>query len=563
MSLQPQPLDPIPAETVRVARAAFPKGNTYMRMRDEFGILYQDEQFAALFPSRGQPAASPAHLALVSVMQYAEGLSDRQAADAVRARIDWKYVLGLELDASGFDASVLSEFRSRLVEGSAELQLFETLLTALRAKGLLKARGRQRTDSTHVLAAIQTLNRLECVGETLRHALNALAVAAPDWLQAWVPVEWYERYGRRFEEFRLPPGRPERYALAEIIGAESGPLGGHGLALLTAIYAEDVLPWLRQLPAVETLRRVWVQQFYAPQRDALQNAVRWREAADLPPSTLLICSPYDPDARYSQKRSTTWTGYKAHFTETCDDDAPQVITDVHTTPAPVSDAVMTTPIQTQLAARDVLPEEHLVDAGYVTAETLVDSQREHQVDLVGPVIPDPSWQAQEQTGYDTAQFVLDWDRGVATCPQGRQSVSWLPGIHKHAPNVITITFARADCQACPARTRCTRATSGPRQLRVRGREYHEAIQAARQRLMTEAYRTDYATRAGIEGTISQAVRRCDVRHARYWGLAKTHLQHVLTATALNLVRVVAWLEELPRAHTRQSSFTKLMPAAVC
>ncbi len=552
MSLQPQPFDPIPAETVRVARAAFPKGNTYMRMRDELGVLYQDEQFAALFPTRGQPAASPAHLALVSVMQFAEGLSDRQAADAVRARIDWKYALGLALEESGFDASVLSEFRSRLVEGSAELVLFETLLTGLRAKGLLKARGRQRTDSTHVLAAIQTLNRLECVGETMRQALNALAMAAPDWLQAWVPVDWYERYGRRFEEFRLPPGRPERYALAEIIGA-------NGFELLTAIYAAEALVWLRQLPAVEVLRRVWVQQFYAPEK-----AVRWREAADLPSSTLLICSPYDPDARFSQKRSKTWTGYKAHFTETCEDDAPQVITDVQTTPAPVSDAVMTTPIQAQLAQRDLLPQEHIVDAGYVTAETLVDSQRKHQVDLLGPVIIDPSWQARTQTGYDIAHFVLDWEQHVATCPQGHRSVSWLAGHHTHAPQVLTITFDRADCQACLVRTKCTHAASGPRQLRVRGREYHDALQAVRQRQTTEVYRKEYAARAGIEGTLSQAVRRCDLRHARYVGLAKTHLQQVLTATALNILRVIAWLEEIPRAHTRKSAFKKLAPAyAMC
>ena len=404
MSLHPQPLDPIPPETDRIARAAFPKGNPYMRMRDEFGALYHDDQFVGLFPSRGQPAASPAQLALVSVMQFAEGLSDRQAADAVRARIDWKYALGLELDASGFDATVLSEFRSRLIEGSAELVLFETLLTRVRAKGLLKARGRQRTDSTHVLAAIQTLNRLECVGETMRQALNTLAVAVPDWLQAWVPVEWYERYGHRFEEFRLPTGRPERYALAELIGAD-------GFQLLTAIYAQTARPWLGQLPAVETLRRVWLQQFYAP-----DPTVRWRDADDLPASTLLICSPYDPDARYSQKRDTPWTGYKVHLTETCEDDAPNVITDVHTTPAPVSDTGMTTPIQADLAARNLLPREHLVDAGYVTAETLVDSQRNHQVDLVGPLNVDPSWQARTQAGYDASQFILDWTHQVATCP---------------------------------------------------------------------------------------------------------------------------------------------------
>jgi transposase len=165
-------------------------------------------------------------------MQFAEGLSDRQAADAVRGRIDWKYALALPLTDPGFDASVLSEFRSRLLAGQAEQLLFETLLIRFRAAGLLKARGRQRTDSTHVLGAIQMLNRLECVGETLRQALNLLATVAPDWLQTWVPSDWFERYTRRFEDYRLPPGRPERYALAETMGAD-------GFELLRRLYALD------------------------------------------------------------------------------------------------------------------------------------------------------------------------------------------------------------------------------------------------------------------------------------------------------------------------------------
>jgi transposase len=223
---------------------------------------------------------------------------------------------------------------------------------------------------------------------------------------------------------------------------------------------------------------------------------------------------------------------------------------------------MTTPIRAQLAARDLLPQEHIVDAGYVTAETLVDSQRDHQVTLLGPVITDPSWQARAHTGYDTAQFVLDWEHQVATCPQGRQSVSWLPGQHAHAPAVVTITFAHADCQDCPARPKCTRAATGPRQLRVRTEEYHQALPVARQRQTTEIYRKEYAVRAGIEATLSQGVRRSDLRHARYVGLAKTHLQQVLTATALNVVRVVAWLDGIPRARTRQSAFTTLAPVCI-
>ena len=180
MSLQPQEVPPIPDETRRIARAAFPKGNVYIRMREALGAIYQDQLFAPLFPTRGQPAASPWRLALTTIMQFAEGLSDRQAADAVRSRIDWKYALSLALTDPGFDCSVLSEFRARLIAGSLEHQLLEAMLTHFQARGWLKARGPQRTDSTHGLAAIRMLHRLESVGETLRAALNSLAVVAPD-----------------------------------------------------------------------------------------------------------------------------------------------------------------------------------------------------------------------------------------------------------------------------------------------------------------------------------------------------------------------------------------------
>lgn len=137
-----------------------------MKMRDELGTFYEDEDFKGLFPQRGQPGESPWRLALVMVMQYAEGMSDRQAAEAVRARIDWKYALGLELDDPGFDHSVLSEFRDRLLKESAQEMLLDKMLARFQAKGYLKARGQQRTDSTHVLAAVRQLNRLELVGET-------------------------------------------------------------------------------------------------------------------------------------------------------------------------------------------------------------------------------------------------------------------------------------------------------------------------------------------------------------------------------------------------------------
>ena len=190
MSLHPSRIGDVPAETARVAALAFPRGTVATRLRDEFAILYRDEDFAALYPKRGQPGLAPWRLALVTVLQFLEHLSDRQAADAVRARIDWKYALGLELTDPGFHFSVLTEFRARLVAGDATYLLLDRMLAHLKARGLVKPRGRQRTDSTHVLGAVHDLHLLELVAETLRAALNALAAVAPEWLRGVAPPAW-------------------------------------------------------------------------------------------------------------------------------------------------------------------------------------------------------------------------------------------------------------------------------------------------------------------------------------------------------------------------------------
>ena len=551
MSLRPEPLQPVPAETARVARAAFPKGHPYLTLRDEFAALFHDEQFAALFSSRGQPAAAPWRLATVALLQFAENLSDRQAADAVRSRLDWKYLLALELTDPGFDESVLCEFRARLVTGAAELLLFEALLELFRTRKLLKARGQQRTDSTHVLAAVRRLNRLETVGESMRSALNSLAVVAPDWLRAHSDPEWVPRYERRFEEQRLAPSAREREALATAIGAD-------GYALLTALWGPAAPAWLREVPAVETLRQVWLQQYRRePGRDGSQ--VRWRAEEELPPLTDRIVSPYDPTARYGKKRSTQWLGYKVHFTETCEADQPLLITDVQTTPPLSVDSDTVPAIQAGLQRRDLLPSTQVVDAGYVDAGTLVSSPKEYHVELLGPALADTAWQAREGHGFAARDFVIDWEAQHAVCPGGKQSSAWHEKAERGQP-VVAIYFSRRDCRVCPLRGHCTRAAAG-RRLTLRPEREYRALQAAREREQTAAFRALYAVRAGVEGTHAQAVRRCGLRQCRYRGAAKVHLEHLLSAAALNLLRVAAWLLETPRARTRESAFVRAMAVA--
>ena len=548
MSLHPQATYPIPEETQRVARAAFPRGNLYMQVADHLGPIYHDAQFAALYPTRGQPAEAPARLALATVLQFAEGLSDRQAADAVRSRIDWKYVLGLDLTDPGFHHTVLSEFRTRLLTGEAEQLLLEALLTLVRAQGLLKTRGRQRTDSTHVLAAIRVLNRLERVGETLRAALNSLAVVAPVWLQALAPPEWYDRYSHRVENYHLPKTDEARKALAAVIGAD-------GQTLLDAIDAAIDQPWLREVPAVKTLRQVWVEQY-----TEVNGTLRWREVKEMPSPAELIASPYDPEARYSTKREVEWVGYKVHLTETCEAETPHLIVNVETTPATTPDDNMVESVHASLEQRGLLPTEHLVDKGYTDAQVLVDSQQKYGVTLIGPVADDPSWHARTGTGFDKSQFVVDWEHQVVTCPMGRQSLSWLPNTYPKNGMMWEVRFARKDCTPCAHRAQCTRAKKEPRLIGLQAREQYEALQAARKRQTTEEFRWQYASRAGVESTHAQGIRRCGLRQARYVGLAKTHLQHLATAAALNFVRIGEWLTGTPQAKTRCSPFAALKAA---
>ncbi|MEN8447581.1 MAG: IS1182 family transposase, partial [Cyanobacteria bacterium J06555_13] len=504
--LKAQSASSVPAETARLARQILPNGNRYLTLRDELGSIYSDRNFSSLFPTHGQPAQCPWRLALVSVMQFAEDLSDRQAAEAVRTRIDWKYALGLKLADRGFNFSVLSEFRTRLLSGGQEEQILDLLLARLEKKGWLKAGGKQRTDSTHVLAAIRTLNRLEGVGETLRATLNDLATVAPDWLQAWVPNEWFDRYSRAIEEYRLPKGVPARQAYAETIGRD-------GMQLLNAIY-EDGPDWLRQVPSVEVLRQTWVHQYCID-----VGNVRLRSAKDLPPAGQRYDSPYDPQARYGNKRSTTWTGYKVHLTETCDKKSVHLITHVETTQGHLSDTDQAQPIHEALRRKALLPKEHIVDAGYVDGPLLVESLEIFGTKLVGPVRPDVSWQAKANNGYDLGHFKIIWKKQQIVCPEGKKSICWTPSKDAWNNDTIRVKFSRTDCRLCPNRGLCTKSKTEPRSITLRPQAEHKAIQANRRAESTKSWKTRYNVRAGIEGTLSQGIRVFGMRKTRYIGLA--------------------------------------------
>jgi IS5 family transposase len=488
-------------------------------------------------------------LAVVTVLQYAENLTDRQAANAVRERIDWKYALGLELSDPGFDFSLLSEFRQRLVEEQAGDLLLERLIEVCQQRGWLKAGGKQRTAETHVLARVRSLSNLECVGETLRAALDDLAALAPEWLVGQISPDGFERYSHRVENYRLPKAESQRSALAQQIGAD-------GLHLLHALEHPDAPTELSEVASVQMLRQVW-QQYY----DLSGGKAKWRAGPQAGEDEGIIRSPYDPEAQTGKKRDQTWLGDTVHFTETCgmqereQEQAsclPHLIVQVQTTVATVQDVEMTATIQEELAKLDLVPEEHIVDTGYVDAQLLVRSQQKHGIRLVGPVLSDNSWQAKAGKGFDLAHFQLDWHTQQATCPQGQTSARW-----SRSGERMEVVFATEVCAKCPVRSDCTQSQTTGRVLHLHPQEAHSALQARRQEQQTPRFRQQYATRAGIEGTLSQAVRGMGLRRARSDGLPKVHLQQVLTAVAINLVRIDAVLTNTPRGTTRRSNFLRL------
>jgi len=481
MALRPQSLPPVPEATAAAVQAAVPKENLYVALRAEFGALDDDQLFADLSPPQGRPVdVAPWRLALVLVRQDLAGLTDRQAADAVRRCIDGTYALSLELTDPGVDFTLRHDFRDRVLTHAAAQRLLETFRLACKARGWINARGPQRTDSTHVLAAGRTLHRVECVLEAMRHALHQLGETAPTWVQPHAPQAWYARYGLRAEQTRLPKDASTREALAWQIGAD-------GYQLLDWVVAPESPPGLRDLPALEALRRIWRQPYYRCTTPGYE-ARRWRTGDEQPPAALLIHSPSDLEARDCRQRDTHGVGSRLHLTETWDPDPPDLITQGITTPATTPDGVMGPSLVPDWAAHDRLPGPHVLDSGDGDADCLVTAQRQHSIDVVGPAVGADSRHHQTGQGYDVQAFVWEWDAQQARCPQGHTSGHGRPGREVSGEPVSRLRFDGATCRACPARPACTTAKGAPRQLTVRPQAHHEAIQAARQRQETAKFK---------------------------------------------------------------------------
>jgi len=456
----------MPEDLARLGAILLPEDSPYRLIGDQLYARYDNAAFADLYHAEGKPALPPVDLLFVLALQALEDLGDRAAADAVRLRLDWKYALHLPLSSAGFDFSVLSDFRARLVAHDASARLFDTLLGQLRELGVLKRRGRQRTDSLAVLARIHLLTRIELVAETVRLAITALLQADAGWARATMPPAWEELYGQRMVAERLSQAERSRLQTAT---------GRDGQWLLDRLADPSTPVALATLPEVAVLRTVWAQHYELREQQVVLRDLRGYDG------TAQIQSPHDPQARWSKKGGAHWVGYKLQVTETDDDELPHLITDLALTSSVEGDTTALAAIASRQAARDVLPSERSVDQAYVSGGTLQASAQRGE-DLIGPApSSDPSPQARMADGLTQAHFQIDLAARVATCPAGAAA----PG-REHKDGTIRFEFDAARCGGCALRPRCCTGQGGRRLTTSPG---HAALVAARERQATEAFKT--------------------------------------------------------------------------
>jgi len=509
----------MPPDTAELGRKLLAAGDPYRVIGDRLADVVRDEDFAALYEPTGREAISPAVLALVTLFQFLEGVPDRAAARAVAVRLDWKYALHLPLGDAGFEFTCLHYFRQRVLAGGAAGLLFETVLERVRALGLVKRRGKQRTDSTAVLAAVRALSALEATGEALRLAVRALERADPAWAARALPASFRERHARTVPDYRL--SEAERAAALREVGDD-------GCWLLERVAAAPA--GLADLAAVGVLRAVWAQRF------ARGEDGRTRPRDGGVDSTERILSPHDPGARAGRKRGRGWVGEKVHVTETAEPGGPNFITDVATENASSADVEALPGIRRRLAGRDLLPAEQVVDAGYVSGQQLAASERAG-VELVGPPLADTS-----PNEFKLADFAIDRAARRATCPAGQRSTKWAERTERDGSRAAHIRFPAAACAGCRLRPRCTGGRSG-RSLSLS--EHHARLEARRAEARTEAFRERLRARPAIEGTLSELVRAHGLRRHRYRGEAQRHFENLLKATACNLKRLARALAASP------------------
>jgi len=521
MSLKAKFPSKIPELTAHIAETIMAEDSICRWIGQHVQEVMDEEALVAMYHREGRPGIHPLILMIVIILQFVDKMPDRQAAEAVRMRIDYKYALRQELTWPGFHYSDLCNFRKRLMAHGQEFAVFEQLLKYLVEKGYVKRKGKQRTDATHLLADVARLSRLETVWETLRLALNALQKADEAWTEHHLPEPFLETYETRRQDYRIGKDKRDQLMLQA---------GRDGFWLLRQVETFGTAD-LQALEEIELLRRVLDEQF---ESDDEGGDVSTREKA----TGDVLCSPHDPDARYGEKRSQGWHGYKLQVTETVDDPEDgeekrvQFITDVEVTSTIETDNQSLPAIQQRLFERDVPPEKQYVDRAYCNITTILGSEA-LGIDLRGEV-PRGSKKA---IGFRLEDFEIDLEQRRAICPAGHEATSFNPS--KQPDVAFNVRFTH-HCQGCPLKPDCTSEKRG-RSLEIGN--HHELLMARRREAKTPEFKQEMHHRAAIEGTISELVRTHDMRRSRYRGMQKTRLQAAMGATALNLKRLVRLLTD--------------------
>jgi transposase len=492
-----------------------------------------------------------------------EKLSDRAAVQMVRTRIDWKYALHLPLNDRGLDASVLCEFRARLVGGKLERKIFDALLEKFKEQGLFKGRRQQRTDALQIVAAVRKLNRLELVMETMRLAIEELVEADVEWVKKNVPGEWIETYGEWTESERLvkesgPNGEAETERLLKETGRD-------GVQLLEQLEADGQARELRELKAIKRLEQVWRQQYrrvgLKDSEIALEMSTK-QSRAEEGVGREIIATPHDVEARYSEKRGIGNTGYKLHLTEVAEEGVPALITDVEVVGAQEYDGGALEGIHERLKERGLLPEEHLVDKGYISGDAIAASQK-RGVKLLGPMwgangsqnnetnsaSSDVSVKTKEEEDQKSGargvncleleEFRFNFKQQEALCPKGIRSRHWVKTQRRdRGQAVVVIYWDKKQCLGCPLAPLSVHNHQRGRVVRLS--ENYRAIAQRRDEQRKPEFKQKYRRRAGIEASLSTLVRGYKGRRTPYRGRAKTRANFLRIATVMNLKRAVAW-----------------------
>jgi transposase len=511
----------IPAATRALVEPLLSEGNVYRLIGQEAEHMLGDEEFKGMYAEEGRPAVNAAVLALITVFQFLEKLPDRAAASMAVMRLDWKYALRQDVEWRGFHYSDLCNFRKRLLSHEQEEVVFERILTYLRERGHVKAGGKQRTDSTHIVGQVMELSRLEVVWETIRVALNALISSDMPWVLKWLPASFVELYSARRSDYRLKESE---------VAPALQKAGEEGQWLVTQVMTAG-RPELQNLQEVSLLKRVLAEQYSQNQDGQVQTRPPGQVTGDV------ISSPHDTEARYGNKGSREWIGYKLHVTETVDAVLEtRFITDMTLTPAFIQDNTPLLDIQQRLIARHIPPAQQYVDQGYMSGANL-QASLDQSIDLRGFM---RDGNVTKPEGFRLPDFTIDVANRQATCPAGQKDIRWSPIDPKVKNNVAFLVSFGKQCQSCPffGPGLCTDKPAG-RTIAVH--PHHDLIHARRLESNTPAFRHEMHQRAAIEATLSELVRAHAARRSRYRGLRKNQLQAAFTATATNLKRLASAL----------------------